>query len=85
MKEALLILEEAENEISVRKYHPFWKDYWKENVWIMFSNNWGSENITFPEENLINYLTFWVSFQMMRQYRFSCRRTGCCIHASTNN
>ena len=43
----------AEDEVRVQNIIDFEKTIGKKMVWAMFSNNWGSENITFPEENVL--------------------------------
>ena len=48
----------VEDEVRVQNIIDFEKTVGKKIVWAMFSNNWGSENITFPEENVHNYLQF---------------------------
>ena len=43
----------VEDEVRVQNIIDFEKTVGKKIVWAMFSNNWGSENITFPEENVL--------------------------------
>ena len=43
----------AEDDVRVQNVIDFEKMIGKKIVWAMFSNNWGSENITFPEKNVL--------------------------------
>ena len=43
----------VEDEVRVKKIIDFEKMIGKKIVWAMFSNNWGREGITFPEENVL--------------------------------
>ena len=43
----------VEDEVGVQNIIDFEKTIEKKIVYAMFSNNWGSENITFPEENVL--------------------------------
>ena len=42
-----------EDEVRVQNIIDFEKMIGKKIVWAMFSNNWGSANITYPEENVL--------------------------------
>ena len=42
-----------EDEVRVQNIIDFEKMIGKKIVWAMFSNNWGSGNITYPEENVL--------------------------------
>ena len=43
----------AEDDVRVQNIIDFEKMIGKKIVWAMFSNNWGSENITFPEKTVL--------------------------------
>ena len=59
----------------------------KKIVWAMFSNNWGREGITFPEEIVltINRLGIVPFIRMMPRDDFQAGERDPGIHASTYN